>query len=266
VNAPTQTPGGHGLEGRVVVVTGGGQGLGRAYAQRIAAEGGTAIIADINADAGKVAAEEITAGGGAARFVALDVADPDSCAALASSVGEEFGAVHGLVNNAAIFSTIEMRPFWEIPVAEWDRLLAVNLRGPWLLTAELLPALRRASETSAGGASVVNVSSDALWLGRPGYLHYIASKGGVSAMTNSMAHELGGDGIRVNAISPGPTYTEVDRGTVTQKQTETMRAAQALHRDAGPEDMIGVVAFLLSDDARFVTGQTIHVNGGLVHP
>ena len=249
------------LDGRVVVITGAAQGLGRAYARRIADEGGTVILADINQEAGKSAAEQITGDGGTARFEALDVADPDSCAALAETVSAEFGALHGLVNNAAIFSTIKMRPFWEIPVAEWDRLMAVNLRGPWLLTAALLPAFRR-----AGGASVVNVSSDALWLGRPGYLHYIASKGGVAAMTNSMAHELGGDGIRVNAISPGPTYTEVDRGTVTEQQKDAMRAAQALHRDAGPEDMEGVVAFLLSEDARFVTGQTIHVNGGLVHP
>jgi NAD(P)-dependent dehydrogenase (short-subunit alcohol dehydrogenase family) len=249
------------LDGRVVVVTGAGQGLGRAYAQQIASEGGSVILADINEETGKNAAGQISAAGGMARFAALDVADPDSCAALAASIAAEFGAVHGLVNNAAIFSTIQMRPFWEIPVAEWDRLMAVNLRGPWLLTTALLPALRK-----AGGASVVNVSSDALWLGRPGYLHYVASKGGVAAMTNSMAHELGGDAIRVNAISPGPTYTEVDRGTVSPQQKEAMRAAQALHRDAGPEDMVGVVAFLLSEDARFVTGQTIHVNGGLVHP
>jgi NAD(P)-dependent dehydrogenase (short-subunit alcohol dehydrogenase family) len=164
------------------------------------------------------------------------------------------------VNNAAIFSTITMRPFWEIPVEEWDRLMAVNLRGPWLLTSALLPALR-----AAHGASVVNVGSDAVWLGRPGYLHYIASKAGVAGMTHSMAHELGGDDIRVNSLSPGATYTEVPRGTVTQEQKKSMHAAQALHRDAGPEDMVGVVAFLLSDDSRWVTGQTISVNGGILH-
>jgi NAD(P)-dependent dehydrogenase (short-subunit alcohol dehydrogenase family) len=188
------------------------------------------------------------------------VGDPASCATLAGTVQQEFGAVHGLVNNAAIFSTIRMRPFWEIPVEEWDRLMAVNLRGPWLLTSALLPALR-----AARGASVVNVASDAVWLGRPGYLHYIASKGGVAGMTHAMAHELGGDEIRVNSISPGATYTEVPRGTVTPEQKAAMQAAQALHRDAGPDDMTGVVAFLLSDDSRWVTGQTLSVNGGVLH-
>lgn len=248
------------LEGRVVVVTGAGQGLGRAYARRIAADGGTVVLADIDTAKGEQVAAEIRGAGGAAAFHRLDVGDPASCAALAETVIGEHGAVHGLVNNAAIFSTIQMRPFWEIPVEEWDRLMAVNLRGPWLLTGALLPGLR-----AARGASVVNVASDAVWLGRPGYLHYVASKAGIAGMTHSMAHELGGDEIRVNSISPGPTYTEVPRGTVSAEQKKAMQAAQALHRDAGPEDMVGVVAFLLSDDSRFVTGQTLHVSGGLLH-
>ena len=138
--------------------------------------------------------------------------------------------------------------------------MAVNLRGPWLLTTALLDCLR-----AAGNASVVHVASDATWMGRPGYLHYVAGKGGIIAMTYSMSHELGDDGIRVNAISPGPTYTEVPRGTVSAAQKEAMQAAQALHRDAGPDDMSGVVVFLLGDDSRFLTGQVVSVNGGLLH-
>jgi NAD(P)-dependent dehydrogenase (short-subunit alcohol dehydrogenase family) len=248
------------LAGRTIVVTGGGQGLGRAYAQRVAADGGTAVIADINTESGEKVAAEITEAGGNACFHHLDVGDQASCAAFAEFVNREFGSLHGLVNNAAIFSTIVMRPFWEIPVEEWDRLMAVNLRGPFLLTTALLPALRL-----GGDSSIVNVSSDAVWLGRTGYLHYTASKGGVTGMTYSMSRELGGDGIRVNAISPGPTYTEVPRGTVSTAQKEVMHAAQALHRDAGPEDMVGVVAFLLSDDSRFITGQVLSVSGGLLH-
>jgi NAD(P)-dependent dehydrogenase (short-subunit alcohol dehydrogenase family) len=248
------------LDGRTVVVTGGGQGLGRAYAHRSAADGATVVIADINSEGGEQVAAEIVADGGSAAFRRLDVADPASCADFAKFVESEHGTLHGLVNNAAIFSTIAMKPFWEIPVEEWDRLMAVNLRGPFLLTSALLPSLR-----VSGNASVVNVASDAVWLGRKGYLHYVASKGGVSGMTMSMSHELGDDGIRVNAISPGPTYTEVPRGTVSDAQKQAMRDAQALHRDAGPDDMVGVVSFLLSDDSRFVTGQTISVSGGLVH-
>ncbi|GHE08263.1 SDR family NAD(P)-dependent oxidoreductase [Klenkia taihuensis] len=252
------------LQDRVVVVTGGAQGLGRAYAQRVVADGGTVVVADLDERKGAAVVDELVSAGGAASFAALDVGDPGAVAVFADTVASRFGAVHGLVNNAAIFSTITMRPFWEIPAAEWDRLMAVNLRGPWLVTSALLPGLREGARVGQG-ASVVNVGSDAVWLGRPGYLHYIASKGGVTGMTHAMAHELGGDRIRVNSISPGPTYTEVPRSTVSPEQRTAMQAAQALHRDAEPDDMVGVVAFLLSDDSRWITGQTLSVNGGVLH-
>lgn len=248
------------LQDKIVVVTGAGQGIGRAYTRRIAAAGGIALIADLNEEAGKNVQAEVEAEGGRAVFGRLDVSDPESCAAFAETWIGEYGHIDGLVNNAAIFSTIAMKPFWEIPVDEWDRIMAVNLRGPFLVTSALLPGLR-----AAGSASIVNISSDAVWLGRGGYLHYVAGKAGVAGMSHSMAHELGGDGIRVNTVSPGPIYTEIERATVSPEQKKAMHATQSLHRDGTPDDVVGVVAFLLSDDSAYISGQTMHVNGGLLH-
>jgi NAD(P)-dependent dehydrogenase (short-subunit alcohol dehydrogenase family) len=251
---------GAGLTGKIVVVTGAAQGIGLAYAQRLADEGAHLVLADLDRDKCAAAAAKTTTDGGSATSVQADVADEASCQRLADDVGNRHGRVDGLVNNAAIFSTITMKPFWEITVAEWDTLMAVNLRGPWLVTKALLPALRRSP-----GASIVNVASDALWLGRPGYLHYVASKAGVYGLTHSMAHELGPDGVRVNTVSPGPVFTEIARETVTPQQKDAMLAAQAIKRPAGPQDMVGAVVFLLSDDSGWMTGQTLHLNGGLVH-
>ncbi|OJV93324.1 MULTISPECIES: SDR family NAD(P)-dependent oxidoreductase [unclassified Microbacterium] len=248
------------LADRVVVITGGGQGIGRAYAREIAADGGIAVIADVNETTGRSVEQEILAAGGEAVFHPLDVSDAGSCQALGRFVSQRYGRVDGLVNNAAVFSTITMRPFWEIPVEEWDRLMAINLRGPWLLTTALLNSLR-----ASPAASIVNISSDAVWLGRGGYLHYVASKGGVAALSFAMSHELGADGIRVNTVAPGPTYTEVERATVSPAQKTAMLERQSLHREAHPEDMVGAVLFLLSDASGFITGQTLHVNGGMLH-
>lgn len=248
------------LAGKVVVVTGAAQGIGAAYCRSLAAEGCTVIATDVNEKGGHGLVADIQAGGGEARFHSLDVADEASCQELASVLGDEFGRVDGLVNNAAVFSSITMKPFWEITTGEWDTLMAVNLKGPWQVTKALLPLLR-----ASGAASVVNVASDAMLMGRPGYLHYVASKGGVAGMTNSMARELGTFGIRVNTLSPGPVYTEIERGTVTEAQKEAMLGAQALKRHASPDDMIGVVAFLLSDSSGWVTGQSLSANGGLIH-
>ncbi|MFI6299993.1 SDR family NAD(P)-dependent oxidoreductase [Nonomuraea sp. NPDC050790] len=247
------------LAEKIIVVTGAAQGIGAAYARRLVEEGGTVVLADRNHEGAEATAASL-GGPGKAFAYPLDVADRASCEALAAHLGGAHGRVDGLVNNAAIFSTIRMKPFWEITDDEWDRLMAVNLRGPWLLTSVLLPLLR-----ASASASVVNIGSDAVQLGRSGYLHYVASKGGVQGMTYSMARELGEFGIRVNTLSPGPVYTEVARETVTPAQREAMIAAQALHRAAGPDDMSGVLAFLLGDDAAYLTGQTISVNGGLVH-
>lgn len=249
------------LTDKIVVVTGSAQGIGAAYARRLCADGATVVLADLKQEAVEAAAAALTESGpGTATALPLDVSVRASCQALADQLTAAYGRVDGVVNNAAIFSTIEMKPFWEITDADWDQLMAVNLRGPWLLISTLLPLLRAATS-----ASVVNIGSDAVLMGRPGYLHYVASKGGVHGMTYSMAKELGEFGIRVNTLSPGPVYTEIDRGTVTPQQREAMLAAQDLHRPAGPDDMTGTASFLLSDDAAYLTGQTISVNGGLIH-
>lgn len=248
-----------GLQEKIIVVTGAAQGIGAAYARRLVEEGSTVVLADRNRDGAEASASAL-GGPGKASAYQLDVADRPSCEAFAAHLSDTYGRVDGLINNAAVFSTIHMKPFWEITDDEWNQVLTVNLRGPWLLTSALLGLLRRSES-----GSVVNVGSDAVQLGRPGYLHYVASKGGVHGMTFSMARELGQFGIRVNTLSPGPVYTEIPRETVTPEQREAMLATQALHRVAGPDDMIGAVAFLLSDDAAYLTGQTLSVNGGLLH-
>lgn len=248
-----------GLNGKIIVVTGAAQGIGAAYARRLVAEGSTVVLADRNGDGAEATAASLD-GPGKATGCALDVADRGSCENFASQLTETYGHVDGLINNAAVFSTIQMKPFWEITDAEFDQVVTVNLRGPWLLVSTLLPLLRRSE-----AAGIVNIGSDAVQLGRPGYLHYVASKGGVHGMTFSMAHELGEFGIRVNTLSPGPVYTEVARDTVTPQQRDAMLAAQALHRPATGDDMVGTAAFLLSDDAAYLTGQTFSVNAGLIH-
>lgn len=246
-----------GLDSKIIVVTGAAQGIGAAYVRRLILEGCTVIAADRNIDGVEALAAEL---GDSVVPAAVDVSSAASCAELATAAMERFGRVDGLINNAAIFSTIAMHPFWEIPEKDWDAIMAVNIKGPWLVTTALLEALK-----ASGRASIVNIGSDAVALGRTEYLHYIASKGAVAAMTFSMSKELGGFGVRVNTLSPGPVYTEVSRETVTEAQREAMLARQAVPRTAGPDDMTSLAAFLLSDDSGYISGQTISVNGGLVH-
>lgn len=246
------------LADRTIVVTGGGQGIGRAFALRFAEEGASVVVADVNLEGAERVVAEIS--GSNAFAAAVDISDERSVDALRAAVGDRFGSVDGLVNNAAIFSTIQMKPFWEISVDEWDRLVGVNLRGVWLATKALLPLLRESVS-----CSIVNIGSDAVWEGRGGYLHYTASKAGVQGMTFSMSHELGEFGIRVNTISPGATQTEIPRATVTPEQLEAMIGSRALHRTATPDDLTSLAVFLLSEQSGFITGQTFSVNGGKLH-
>ena len=241
------------LRDKVAIITGAGQGLGRAYAQRFAREGAKVVIAELNADKGQAVAAEVKG-----QFIRTDVADEASCEQLAAATADRYGRIDILVNNAAMFTTLKMRPFWEIPTAEWDQLMAVNVRGVWLASKAVVPQMRK-----QGSGRIVNISSAVIWMGRPNYLHYVASKGAVMAMTRSMAKELGEFGINVNAITPGAVYTEVPRATVTPQQKEAIVAAQSIKRPAGTRDLEGTVVFLCSDDAAFITGQTVNVDGGM---
>jgi NAD(P)-dependent dehydrogenase (short-subunit alcohol dehydrogenase family) len=248
----------NGLAGKTVIVTGAAQGIGRAYARRFRDEGCRVVLADVNADKGRGVLAELTDAGANAIFCTTDVSSEASCKQMVDEALKAFGHVDVLINNAAIFSTIQMKPFWEMSVAEWDGLMAVNLKGVWLAGKACSAPMR---EQKSG--SIVNISSAAYLLARPGYAHYMASKAGVLGLTRAMARELGEFGVRVNAITPGPVYTEIPRATVTPEQKEAMLKMQCLRRHEAPQDLVGVAAFLASDDAGFITGQTINCDGGL---
>src|ERR1700730_11798878 len=248
----------NGLAGKTVIVTGAAQGIGRAYARRFRDEGCRVVLADLNADKGRGVLAELTDAGANAIFCTTDVSSEASCKQMVDEALKAFGHVDVLINNAAIFSTIQMKPFWEMSVAEWDGLMAVNLKGVWLAGKACSAPMR---EQKSG--SIVNISSAAYLLSRPGYAHYMASKAGVLGLTRAMARELGEVGVRGNAVTPGPVGAEIPRANVTPEQKEAMLKMQCLRRHEAPQDLLGVVAFLASDDAGFITGQTINCDGGL---
>lgn len=248
------------LSGKIVVVTGAGRGLGRAFAEGVAAAGAEAVvIAEINRDWGAATAAAITASGTDAPFVHVDLGEPDSIAAMADEIGRRYGRIDGLVNNGAIATGVGGKTFEEIDVETWDLVMRVNVRGTWLATRACAPWLRKA-ET---GGRVVNIASDtALW-GAPRLLHYVSSKGAIISMTRSLAREMGPDRIAVNAIAPGLTLVEATE-YVPQDRHDLYVDGRAMQREQQPEDVVGSVLYLLSDGAAFVTGQLLPVNGGFV--
>jgi 3-oxoacyl-[acyl-carrier protein] reductase len=246
------------LHDQVAIITGAGQGLGRAFALAFAAEGAKVVIAERNEERGAAVAAEIGAAGGQALALGADVASEASTQAMAAATLERWGRIDILLNNAAIFSTIKMRPFDQIPVQEWDVLMAVNVRGVWLCCKAVAPAMR---EQRRG--KIINIASIVFDMGRANYLHYVASKGAVIGITRGIATELGDYGINVNAISPSSTQTEIPRETVTREGALAFAQNQTLKRVQGPADLVGTAIFLASSDSDFITGQTINVDGGL---
>jgi 3-oxoacyl-[acyl-carrier protein] reductase len=243
---------------RVVVVTGAGQAIGREYARQFAAAGAISVIADINESAARNVLAEIETSGGTGLAVPTDVSDPDSVRALADTVIERYGRIDVLINNAAIFSTLKMRPFDEIPLDEWDRVLQVNITGCYLMARAMVGPMR-----AAGWGRIINVSSDAVVQGAPNYLHYVSSKSALLGMTRAMATELGGFGITANTVFPGATFTEIPRETITEEGKARVIASQCIQRPQVPTDLVGLVVFLCTEAASFITGQGIAVDGGL---
>ena len=246
------------LEGKVAIVTGASRGLGRIFCLKLAEEGAKIVAATQKNMAGlEETVKEIEAMGGTAIALQVDVTQEEDTLRMARETVEKFGRIDILVNNAAFYYGISRKPFYEIDPAEWDRVMEVNVKGPWLCTRAVFPYMKE-----QGQGSVINLSSEVFFTGSRNFVHYVASKGGVIGLTRSLAIELGPHGIRINAVAPGFTDTEASRLLVPEIEKKYDTSSTPLKRIEKPEDLAGAVAFLASDDSAFITGQTILVDGG----
>ena len=246
------------LLGKTVVVTGGGRGLGRAYCESLAEQGANVVAADIR-DTGNTI-EAVKSAGGHAIGVHLDVTDPISCNEMANAAIEAYGRIDSLVNNAALYGDISGGRFDQISDSQWDNVMNVNIKGIWNCCRACVPSIRE-----SGGGTIINISSLAATYGMPYALDYAMSKAAVIGMTRSLARELGRDWIRVNAVAPTAVLTEGTEeymGEKMEKALAVIASNQALSANLEPKDMVGTISFLVSDASKFITGQTIMVDGG----
>lgn len=244
------------LNGKRVIVTGAGGGLGRAFATSFASAGAAVLVADINLEGAGETVARITGAGGRAVAAHVDVTSSASCGALADQAQAELGGVDALVNNAALYGGLERRPFQDIDENVWDQVMAVNTKGVWQMSRAIAPIMQ-----AAGGGSIINIASATVFSGSPEWMHYVASKGAVIAMTRVMAKELGPDKIRCNVIAPGFTLTDASLDLIDDAKNYGAGRA-ALKRNAEAEDITGAALYLASPLSSYTTGQTLVVDGG----
>jgi NAD(P)-dependent dehydrogenase (short-subunit alcohol dehydrogenase family) len=243
------------LAGKVAIVTGGARHIGAAYAQRLASEGAAVVIADV-LDGGDVA-NKIEAVGGRALALEVDVSNEEQTKRMAAAAVSAFGRIDILVNNAAIFIAIERHPFYEISAEEWDRVAAVNIKGPFLCAKAVFPQMKQQRS-----GKIINISSSTAYWGTPNFLHYVSSKAALIGMTRSLAREAGEFGINVNAIAPG--LVEHEGQNAPKALTELQLKERSIKRVQTPDDLMGTLVFLASSDSDFMTGQAIVVDGGSI--
>ena len=253
------------VAGKTIAITGGARGLGQEFARHLAIAGANVVVGDLN-DCGATL-ELVRGAGGNGIGVALDVTDPASAQAMVEAGLAAFGRLDGLVNNAALYGALHGGRFEAIDDTEWDACMAVNVKGIWNCCKAAVPAMRQSIVQGAGGGSIVNIASLAATFGMPYGLHYTASKAAVIGLTRGLARELGRDRIRVNALAPSAVLTEGTSeffGDKLDRALQAVKAGQTIQRNLVPSDLTGTVAWLLSDESGFVTGQTIAVDGGTV--
>ena len=243
------------LSGQVAIVTGGARAIGRQISESLAGRGATVEILDLAEATDTV--EAIRAGGGEAHAQQMDVADEDGVRRSVRRVMDRRGRIDILINNAGLFAGIPRRPFWEIDLAEWRRVMEVNVDSIFLLCREVLEPMK-----ASGGGRVVNLSSNVITFGMSNLMHYVASKGAVSVMTRSLAREMGPFGIAVNAVGPGLVTTEITTAEIPPEYLRLVAEGQMLTEAIFPSDIAEAVVFLASPQARMITGQTLLVNGG----
>ena len=247
------------MNGKVAVVTGAAQGIGRTYAEALAAKGARVVVTDIEDTSDAVAA--IEAEGGEAIGMTTDVTSDDSLQEMVSETESAFGPIEVLINNAAVFAALALKPFTQIPNDEWDLVMRVNVRGPFQAAKAVAPSMKK-----NGRGKIINISSGTVLRGAPMFLHYVSSKGAIIAQTRAISRELAADNIHVNTIVVGFTESEgvKQHGQLGAARTPTL-AMRAIQRDMLPEDIVGAMLFLASEDSDFITGQSINVDGGALN-